>query len=314
MRKSFIYTFGTLALGFVAALSSCSSDDSYSAGDPTAAGAQGAYFSSDNASEFILEPEDSTFQIIVSRKDSTKAASVALNVVYADTAAIQLPDSAHFAAGQKNDTVTVTAKNLTQKTKYKFRFAIDEKDADHYTQQDGTTILDAYVIVSKWVKLKSNVEFYYYKRKELPTTYSDIYMLEGVNKFYITDFMGSGTDFYFTLTPDGATFNANKVDELMGEMVPIDGMGAYAFDYSTYKLNYVYLGQDEAGNDVYNWSVGDCNINYLDWYGGYNYGYYSWIDFTQKYIYLYGYISSNKFSGLVTIYGVWKNEEQSSAE
>lgn len=314
MRKSIIFTLGTLAVSLAATLSSCSSDDSYSPGEPTQAGAEGAYFSSANGSEFILEPEDSTFQVIVSRKDSTKEADVALHVVYADTTAIQLPEYAHFAAGQKNDTVTVVARNLAQKQKYNFRFAIDEKDADHYSVQDGTTVFDAYVIVSKWVKLKSNVEFYYYRHNELPTTYSDIYMLEGVNKFYITDFMGSGSDFYFTLTPDGATFNANKIEELAGEMVPIDGMGAYAFDYSTYKLNYVYLGQDANGQDVYNWSVGDCNINYLDWYGGYSYGYYSWIDFTQKYIYLYGYISSNKFSGLVTIYGTWTNDEQNAAE
>ncbi len=298
-----------LAFGLtVSALAACSDDDNYSPGSPVESGAQGAYFTSSNAAEYILEPEDSSFQIVVGRRDSTLAASVALNTVYSDTAAIILPDSAHFDAGQKYDTITVDARGLTPKTKYSFRFAVDKKDADHYSKQDGSTTLDAYVIVSQWKKIHENAEFYYYGlTSKLPTTYSDIYTLEGVNKFYISNFMGSGNDFYFTLTPDGAKFNANNIESLCGEMVPVEGMGAYAFDYTTYKLNYVVSGVDENGYYIYNWNVGDVAIDYLDWYGGYNYGPYSWIDFSQKYIYLYGYISSSAYTGFVQIYGVWKD-------
>ncbi len=309
MKNTSIHTLLAFALTFtLSALTvACSDSDSYSPGEATQSDAQGAFFASTNAAEYILEPEDSAFQIVVGRCDTTRSASVALHTVYADTTAIQLPDSAHFSAGQAYDTISVDARGLTPRTKYSFRFTVDEKDADHYAQQDGSTMMEAYVIVSQWKKIHQNAKFYYYGLSVLPTTYSDIYTLEGVNKFYISNFMGSGNDFYFTLTPDGAKFNADKIETLCGEMVPVEGMGAYAFDYSTYKLNYVVSGIDADGYYIYNWNVDDCSIDYLDWYGGYNYGPYSWIDFAQKYIYLYGYICSNKYTGFVQIYGQWND-------
>lgn len=41
------------------------------------------------------------------------------------------------------------------------------------------------------------------------------------------------------------------------------------------------------------------------WYGGYSYSTYSYIDFTQKYIYLNGYIDSSVEQQSVNVYGVW---------
>ena len=62
---------------------------------------------------------------------------------------------------------------------------------------------------------------------------------------------------------------------------------------------------EPTGDYLWNWTVGDVNINSFMWYGGYGYSTYSYIDFTQKYIYLNGYINSSVEQQSVNVYGVW---------
>lgn len=68
-------------------------------------------------------------------------------------------------------------------------------------------MLQSSVLVSQWTKVLENVQFYYAGFTDLPVTYSNIYQLEGVNQFYITNMLGSGADLYFKI--DG-TFNADN--------------------------------------------------------------------------------------------------------
>ena len=65
------------------------------------------------------------------------------------------------------------------------------------------------------------------------------------------------------------------------------------------------LFEGQQGDYLWNWTVGDVNINSFMWYGGYSYSTYSYIDFTQKYIYLNGYIDSSVEQQSVNVYGVW---------
>lgn len=70
------YIAGIMSVCLAFTLASCSDDDNYSPGKPTAEGAVGAYFNSDNTTDFVLEPEDSVIELSVSRKDTTVASAI----------------------------------------------------------------------------------------------------------------------------------------------------------------------------------------------------------------------------------------------
>lgn len=311
MKKNSLirYAAGILSVCLAFTLSSCSSDDDYTPGAPTAEGAIGAYFDSSNSTSFVLTPEEESIQLTVSRKNADDAAVVPINIVSEDTTAIQVPESIEFAAGDSTQTLTIGVKGLNTKKTYNFKLAIGESAADHYAIQDGTTIYSGSVIVSQWKQIKDSMRFYFYGNDNLPEAKSEMWQLDGVNQFYITNFMGTGVSMYFSIDDTHAedvTFNADDESTWVGEIIPVNGKGAATFDYSTYKMHYVWLGVDSNGSDIYNWRIGDTSIDYFDWYGSYDYYTYSWIDCSQNYIYLYGYISSNKYTGYAQVYGVWK--------
>lgn len=263
----------------------------------------GVYFAAGNAAEFILTPDQETVNVKVCRKVAAEAASVPVKVEYTDTTAIQVPATVEFAQGEKEATLTISVKGLTPKKKFGFKIDVDEAYADPYTKQDGSTVLQSAVLVSQWTKVLENVQFYYAGFTDLPVTYSDIYQLEGVNQFYITNMLGSGADLYFKIN---GTFNADNLADCSGELVSEEGKGAAIYDHQTYKENYIVAGVDSSTGDyLWNWTVGDVNINSFMWYGGYGYSTYSYIDFTKKYIYLNGYINSSVEQQSVNVYGVW---------
>lgn len=304
MKKfSFLrYTAGILGVCLAISLSSCSSDDDYKPGAQTAEGAVGAYFDSSNNSTFIMTPSDESLELTVSRKDTASAADVPITLVSGDSTIIKVPSKLSFAAGEQTKTLTIATKGLVNKTQYKFKLAIGDSAADHYSKLDGTTVYSGNIVVSQWVKEKE-VSFYYVDHEDLPTNQSDLYHLEGFNQFYLTNFMGTGQSMYFTISSD--TLRVDTQSTWTGEIVPMEGKGATTYDYSTYKLNYVVAGSDADGNYIYNWTHGGVNIEYFDWYGGYNYSTYSWIDFKSEYIYLYGYIASDPYEGYAQVYGTW---------
>lgn len=305
MKKySFLkYTAGILGVCLALTFSSCSSDDDYTPGPQTVEGAVAAYFDSSNSSTFIMTPSDESIELTVSRRDTTAAADVPIKMVSGDSATIKVPSKLSFAAGEKTKTLAITTKGLVNKTQYKFTLNIGEAAADHYSKLDGTTSYSGNIVVSQWVKEKANLDFYYDGHQELPANQSDLYHLEGFNQFYLTNFMGTGQPMYFTISSD--TLQVDEPDTWTGELVPMEGKGATTYDYSTYKLNYVVAGTAANGDYIYNWTHDGVNIEYFDWYGGYNYSTYSWIDFKSEYIYLYGYISSDAYEGYATVYGVW---------
>lgn len=285
----------TLLLGFA----SCSDSDDYEPGKPTAEGSVGAYFAADNTTDQVLTADNTSFTLTVSRQNTADAVTVPIVVEYADTSAIQIPSSVSFEAGQSTAEITVQCDGLTLKKQYGFGIAIGDEAADHYAVQDGTATFEGSVIISEWVKLHK-VKFYYSGTEGLPTTYSDLYQLDGVNKFYVTDFLGSGTDLYFTV--DGTSFTLDDLATSSGELVPYSG--AETVDYSSYKENYLLT----SASDGYSWTASGVGYSYFMWYGGYDYNTYSWIDFhegSNGYIYMSAYVSTDVTSGYVNLYGVW---------
>lgn len=303
MKRLSAYLIAALAL----ASASCSSNDSYSPGAAKAEGSVDAYFDAGNTFAYTLSPDDEKkLTLTLSRRDSVNEATVAINVVSCDTSAIVIPSTVTFAAGKAQTELTITCDGLQEKKEYGFTLTVDEANADHYTIQNGATRFEGSVIVSVWKKLK-NVKFYYSGTEGLPTTYSDLYQLEGVNKFYLTDFLGSGTSLYFTV--GGSDFklpsSENANDTLPsggGELIPDEGC-VYTEDYTSYKLYTYYLGADQNGNDLWGWTTGGVTYEAFYWYGGSDS--YSYISFDDKYIYMSAYPSTNVVANYVSLYGVW---------
>lgn len=296
-----------VAAAIALCFASCGSDDEYTPGPQTPSNSIKAYFDADNTYSWTLSPEDEkSLTITLSRQNTDDAAEVPLHVEAVDTAAIVIPSTVSFAAGEATASIVVKCEGLTPKKSYGFTIAIDDAAADHYGIQDGATRYVGSVIVSTWVKLK-DVKFYYYQTEGMPTTYSELYQLDGVNKFYLTDFLGSGTDLYFTV--NGSSFalpDNDSADGAMptgnGELVPDEG-NVYTEDYTSYKLYTLYLGTNAAGDDVWGWTKDGVTYKAFYWYGGSSD--YSYIDFDDNYIYMSAYPSSNSVSDYVSLYGVW---------
>ncbi len=242
MKKlSFLqYTAGILSVCLAFALASCGDDDNYTPGEPTAEGAVGAYFDSSNKTSFTLTPEDESIELTVSRNDTKSAAVVPITATGEAAEVMQVPESLSFAAGEETQTLVIGVKDIEAKKFYSLTLAIGESQADHYAVQNGATSFSCSVSKSQWIKLKENIRFYYYSPYQaLPDCYSELWQLEGMNKFYFTNFLGSAANMYFTLSGSGIDFNDEST--LTGEIVPSYGEGAVTYDYpdSYYKENYV---------------------------------------------------------------------------
>lgn len=302
MRK--LKTLSILLAAFVG-LASCSDDANtdYQPATPTADGSVRAFFK-DTTSAIVLTPEeDPEFTVTVKRKVAAEAATVPIVVNYVDTTAIHIPSSVSFAAGETEKQVTIDCTGLTVKRQYGFSFSIADEAADHYTVNDeGSSRFEGSIIISQWVKIKENVKFYYSGASGMPVTYSDLYQLDGVNKFYLTDFLGSGANLNFTVGGDSfkladGSSSASNLPTGEGELVPA-ASNVYTEVYDTYSLYTFYLGTNDAGEDVWNWSVGDFAYDAFYWYGGSSYSY---ISFDDNYIYMSAYVDTN-----YSLYGVWQ--------
>ncbi len=314
MKKfSFLrYTAGMLGVCLAFTLASCSSDDdNYTPGEPTAAGAVGAYFDSKNASTFVLSPEDETIELTLSRSNTQSAVTVPIIATGEGAKALQVPESVSFAAGEASQTLSIGVKGLEVKKQYALNLAIDESQADHYTMHDGTSSLSCTVVLTQWTMIQGSVQFYFSGTDAIEPIYSDLWQLEGMNSFYLTNFLGSGANLYFTLS--GSDIDFNDPATLKGEVVPVNGQGALTYDYGDYgyKLHYVSPGVDENGDELFAWTVDDTYFYYVYWYGGYSYSSYSWLDFSNKYFSFnayastYSYSAADYWSGYTYLYGVW---------
>lgn len=298
----------TLLLAAAFALTACTADDANSAwgdpvGKPAVENTVGAYFADTNAASFVHDNDDEADTVVVLRQNTDSAVTVPITVNYIDTTAISIPSSVTFAEGDSIAKLVLTYKGMNARKKYNFEIAIPSQyAADPYKEKDGTTVYQSSVVISTWIKIKENVKFYVPEAAEFPKFYSDIYQLEGVNQFYITDFLGCGNNIYFSLK---SGFKANDLEHSAGyASITGDVIYNYSFSYddgSVWPVQYLYFGTDESGEDIWNWTAGGVNFSSINWYSGYTY-----VDFESKYIYFYADIYSDTFSLYYqALYGVW---------
>ncbi len=278
------------------AAASCSKDTGYAPGPETPDGCIAAYFSASNESSIIISPEDyaasNVITLEVAREVSDASVSVPIEVLY-KSSEIEIPATVEFLSGESRATVDIRLNGLQEKVEYAFSIKLADGYADHYTALDGSDVFNGSVLIARWTKVVEDATFYFIN-EYFPTTYSDIYHLDGFNRFYIDDFLGSGIDLGFSIKSyDEANgtfipFSATDKKTWTGKFEPLDHYlndpdGSSWWWLMSDVTNYAYACWKPEGFNSY--------INYINFYDS-DSTTYAWIDMNGSTTEMTGYLCS----------------------
>lgn len=206
----------------------CNSDDKWEPGPNVEPDNARAYFPSSNGNyfEYLMSDTDKSFEITVSRKNTSGSASISVNTMKGSEF-FQTPASIEFAAGEGSATIKISLTATETGKPYQLSLALDEKHQDPYNALGGIQI-ELTAFIADWDILYPDVLF-----KGSPNFLdytADIYYSPGMNQYKILDFLNSGVEFVFEL------------DEK--NIVPITGQtsGTYWYHRDDNGVNYpVYL-------------------------------------------------------------------------
>jgi hypothetical protein len=147
MRKILMSAFGIALL-----LTACSEDypertESYK----PASDVMSVYFPSSEGGTVEITPTATTYEVKVSRMDSTKAAVIPLKKSYDISGLFTIPSSVTFAAGQKDATVQITFPDLVDFRLYPIGLELDETYTNPYDSLViGTSKLALTITQTDW--------------------------------------------------------------------------------------------------------------------------------------------------------------------
>lgn len=286
---------------FMVGLSSCGDDDNYQPGPETPSTSVAAYFSSANEANLILTPDEynasKNIVLTVERKSTEAAVSIPV-VVDAASEGLDIPATVDFAAGEATSTLTISCPNLTAATTYSYQLHLDEAYVDPYTKLDGSSVFKGSILIARWIKVVDG-GYYLYENNRFPSGDCNIYQLEGQNKFYFENFMGSGIDLGFYIAAEdsetgeftASAFNASDRTTWKGVPVPTDHSLADPTGGSYWWLMSNVENEDYAGWSIEGSSVG---IDYIS--------YYQESPVTDSYAYIDMSGSSSSYSAFFTPY------------
>lgn len=193
--KNIIYLLtGLIGFGFTG----CNDDDSYEPGPQTSPNCMRVYFLSTNeASKVIDASEEYAITLKIGREQTASAASVPIKILSQDEV-LSIPTKVEFTAGQSISTIKISFPNAATATPYSYRLEIDGSEyADPYAILDGASKFTGSVLVASWEVAIKEATFKF--GSIFPAFKQDILQMEGTNKYKITNYLNSGTDFVFTL-------------------------------------------------------------------------------------------------------------------
>ncbi len=242
------------------ALGSCGNSDEFERAPKVADDVIGAYFPSSNEASSIITPEQYAESqertIVVCRKSTEGDATVPVIVDYADSV-FEFPSQVEFKDGESEASLVVKYPNMEKYKEYKYSIHLDDAYTNPYAMVDGSTVFNYTVMVSTWEKVVDGMQAYF-DGEVVPTTYSDVYHLEGVNRFYIENFLGSGINLNFKIIPSDKegnfsedNFDANDMSTWVGSIVPVNNY--YQMYNDSYGYYYWWLMTDD--NDYAAWTI-----------------------------------------------------------
>lgn len=301
----------------VVCFSACNSDDdNYQPAEKVAADNLGAYFASSNEADAIITPEEyashPTVDLVVKRKNKKGAATIDVTVDQADPE-FEIPSNVDFKDGDSTAILSVGCKNMEQNKNYKLSIHLQESATNPYEKVDGSYKFNYSLLIARWVKVVEQGRFSC-SDSRLPQVYSDIYQLEGQNKFRIENFLGSGLDLSFYIIPQdkggtwtASAFSATDRTTWSGIFMPLDH---YLNDPDGYDYWWL-MGDGES--DYASWTpVGsDLGVSYVNFYKDTTSDNYASIDMNGStttyagFLIPYIYFSDGSESGYQYIYMNW---------
>lgn len=290
-------------------LSACSDKDSWQPGPLDPAGSQMAFFAARDSYDLIIEPEmQGLVNVTISRGHTQEAVTLPIEVTEAPEGVI-VPASVSFAAGEKNQSLTINAEAMPMLTSGTLSLTIPTEYTSPYGA--GTPTLTLRLIrAGQWLELGDDMTLTFSRsvngNRSLPDQH--ILWLEGTNKFTIKNFLDSGLDVNFdAVNPQnkGTVYDINFTSNMILEDDPrvIEDTG---FD-ATYSAGY-YLWDDALNDWPEDWSIGGTTPLAYDFYcyngdWGSSGDFTPWVQFTKPDS---GKLSQLVFSGLIT----WANERE----
>ena len=169
----------------ITAITACGDDDDYQPAQKVAEDNMGAYFAAANAASEVLTPEEyaarPTVDLKVKRLDTKGDVSIPVVVDKADPV-FKVPATVEFKDGESEATLSVACPGLQALQSYQFSVHLDEAATNPYVKVDGSPVFNYTMMVARWVKVVENATFRY-QSDIFPSVKSDIYQLEGQNKF-----------------------------------------------------------------------------------------------------------------------------------
>lgn len=245
----------------------CSEDDSWKPGEPDTS-AVGAFFKSLPSYNITMEADDShVITASVGRLNKDDAVTVPITLV-SSPQGVTVPQSVSFAAGQETAQFEIDCTDMPSKTSGTIEIKIDPGYATIYGA--GSTTLAVNVnIAGSWILLAENVKVTFDDSKYVyDEETTEIYMLDGMNRYKIPNFLNSGLDLVFTTEFTDPEYN-------YPDIIPLKNMIWYTEvwpdDEDLYRCWYLY---DQANDEFPVWSPDGTGpqITYFMVYGmGYSY-------------------------------------------
>jgi len=249
----------------------CQNNDDFTAG-PQASNTKGnVYFGSDYESLNIYGDQptlEDTLWITVVR-DSNDCAN-ALNVPIeriADDKVI-IPEQAEFDAGEDTTWLAITFPNVEFTKESKFTLTIPAEFADPYKEKNGSTTISSGVLWSEWTDVADTV-LIVSSYNLFPNQGGKLQNLSGKNRFRITNFLGSGNPFEFSINT-ATGFNSKNLTDNAGSINPLKNF--YSDTSCWYWTN---------DGDYSPWTPNGSSfeISYVSFYTSYGY---DWLDLSVK--------------------------------
>lgn len=237
------YLYASLAL-LGLTLSACERSGRYEPGPEPASDSIEAFFLSSNPSEYILGTDATSITLEVGRMKSDFAASVPVTVEFQD-ASFEIPATVEFAAGEATAEFTINFRDMPTKVEQQFIVRIAGDNANPYAIHDGSELYSGKVLVSEWKKVVSGALFWFSTILQAQVT-SDIYWLDGFNRFRIENFLGTGFDLSYSI--NNSEFDPEDISTWTGEFSPLD-----------------HYAEEATDDDYKYWSLRDASGNYFEW-------------------------------------------------
>ena len=264
------------------AFASCSDDDNkFEPGPAPAADCPSVFFVAPSATKYTFTAEDIPEVTVDTKRGNTeKEISMPLEVV-ADLpegdGQFIVPSTVDFAAGEAETSFKIDCSKLPTKTECTLTLKVPEAYSNPYSA--GLDAVTFNVTVSgTWELYAKDAKFAF--QSKFGDVYSDIYAIQGTNRFKIVNFLDSGLDLQFEVS-----------DTSYSHIIPLNNFISYNDAFGTDDDAYnCWLLYDSANESYPVWSPGNTgtDIEYAivyGWGGG--------VDYT--------YINFNKGNGCITL-------------